>query len=97
MRLSPTTLVGWLWLDVRARLDRAARRPERGASAIEWVIITAVLVGLAAQTHLGLAIHNFGIQEYMEHSEKTNTVFEQSMTFVAATCTRATNPALAWS
>jgi len=39
-------------------------------------------VGLAAQTHLGLAIHNFGIQEYMEHSEKTNTVFEQSMTFV---------------
>lgn len=48
MRLSPTTPVGWLWLDVRARLDRAARRPERGASAIEWVIITAVLVGLAA-------------------------------------------------
>ncbi|TFD50245.1 D-galactonate dehydratase family protein [Cryobacterium frigoriphilum] len=38
-------------------------------------------VGLAAQTHLGLAIHNFGIQEYMEHSDKTNTVFEQSMTF----------------
>ncbi|MCZ2402443.1 D-galactonate dehydratase family protein [Paenarthrobacter sp. Z7-10] len=38
-------------------------------------------VGLAAQTHLGLAIHNFGIQEYMEHSEATNTVFEQSMTF----------------
>ncbi|GAB3550924.1 D-galactonate dehydratase family protein [Arthrobacter tumbae] len=38
-------------------------------------------VGLAAQTHVGLAIHNFGIQEYMEHSEKTNTVFEQSMTF----------------
>jgi mannonate dehydratase len=39
-------------------------------------------VGLAAQSHLGLAIHNFGIQEYMEHSERTNTVFEQSMTFV---------------
>jgi mannonate dehydratase len=39
-------------------------------------------VGLAAQSHVGLAIHNFGIQEYMEHSAKTNTVFEQSMTFV---------------
>jgi mannonate dehydratase len=39
-------------------------------------------VGLAAQSHLGLAIHNFGIQEYMEHSEPTNTVFEQTMTFV---------------
>ena len=38
-------------------------------------------IGLAAQTHLGLAIHNFGIQEYMEHSIRTNTVFEQSMTF----------------
>jgi mannonate dehydratase len=39
-------------------------------------------IGLAAQLHVGLAIHNFGIQEYMEHSAKTNTVFEQSITFV---------------
>ena len=31
---------------------------------------------------MGLAIHNYGIQEYMQHSEATNTVFEQSMTFV---------------
>jgi mannonate dehydratase len=38
-------------------------------------------VGLAAQLHLGLAIHNFGIQEYMEHSAATNSVFRQSMTF----------------
>jgi len=38
-------------------------------------------VGLAAQLHVGLAIHNFGIQEYMEHSDATNTVFRQSMTF----------------
>ena len=38
-------------------------------------------VGLAAQSHVGLAIHNFGIQEYMEHSARTNEVFEQSMTF----------------
>ncbi|MGC9220207.1 MAG: D-mannonate dehydratase ManD [Solirubrobacteraceae bacterium] len=38
-------------------------------------------VGLAAQLHLGLAIHNFGIQEYMPHSEQTDTVFRQSMSF----------------
>ena len=31
---------------------------------------------------MGLAIHNYGIQEYMQHSDKTNEVFEQSMTFV---------------
>jgi mannonate dehydratase len=28
--------------------------------------------------HLGLAIHNFGIQEYMKHGPKTDAVFEQS-------------------
>lgn len=39
-------------------------------------------VGLAAQLHLGLAIHNFGIQEYMEHSSATRTVFESAATFV---------------
>ncbi|UZN04286.1 D-mannonate dehydratase ManD [Cellulomonas sp. S1-8] len=38
-------------------------------------------VGLAAQMHVGLAIHNFGIQEYMQHGERTNEVFRQSMTF----------------
>ena len=38
-------------------------------------------VGFAAQLHVGLAIHNYGIQEYMQHSDATNTVFEQSMTF----------------
>ena len=39
-------------------------------------------VGMAAAMHLGLAIHNFGIQEYMQHGEQTNVVFEQSFTFV---------------
>jgi mannonate dehydratase len=39
-------------------------------------------VGFAAQLHVGLAIHNYGIQEYMQHSDATNEVFEQSMTFV---------------
>jgi mannonate dehydratase len=38
-------------------------------------------VGLAAQLHVGLAIHNFGIQEYMEHSEATNSVFRHSISF----------------
>lgn len=38
-------------------------------------------IGLAAQAHVGLAIHNFGIQEYMEHSAATNEVFKQSLTF----------------
>ncbi|MBN9156373.1 MULTISPECIES: D-mannonate dehydratase ManD [unclassified Microbacterium] len=35
-------------------------------------------VGMAAQMHLGLAIHNFGIQEYMKHSARTDEVFRQS-------------------
>jgi mannonate dehydratase len=38
-------------------------------------------VGMAAALHLGLAIHNFGIQEYMQHGERTNQVFQQSYTF----------------
>lgn len=38
-------------------------------------------VGMAAAMHLGLSIHNFGIQEYMQHGEKTNRVFEQSFTW----------------
>jgi mannonate dehydratase len=38
-------------------------------------------VGFAAQLHVGLAINNFGIQEYMEHSGATNSVFQQDMTF----------------
>ncbi len=35
-------------------------------------------VGMAAAMHLGLAIHNFGIQEYMQHSAQTDSVFKQS-------------------
>lgn len=52
---SPTTPQGMALLTVRARLDRI-RREERGASAIEFVIITAVLVALAAA--VGLVIYN---------------------------------------
>jgi mannonate dehydratase len=38
-------------------------------------------VGMAAAMHLGLAIHNFGIQEFMPHGTRTNRVFEQSFTW----------------
>ncbi|MEU7826157.1 D-mannonate dehydratase ManD [Catellatospora sp. NPDC049133] len=38
-------------------------------------------VGMAAALHLDLAIHNFGIQEYMQHSPLTDEVFRQSFTF----------------
>lgn len=38
-------------------------------------------VGMAAAMHLGLAIHNFGIQEYMQHSQKTQEVFDHKFTW----------------
>lgn len=52
---SPTTPHGMMLLTLRARLDRI-KREERGASAIEFVIITAVLVALAAA--VGVLIYN---------------------------------------
>ena len=39
-------------------------------------------VGMAAALHLDLAIHNFGIQEYMQHNAQTLEVFRTSYTFV---------------
>ena len=38
-------------------------------------------VGMAAAMHLGLSIHNFGIQEYMKHGAKTDATFQQSFTW----------------
>jgi mannonate dehydratase len=38
-------------------------------------------VGMAAALHLDLAIHNFGIQEYMPHPALTGEVFSTSYTF----------------
>lgn len=38
-------------------------------------------VGLAAAIHLGIAIPNFGIQEYMQHSPTTHEVFRTTYTF----------------
>jgi mannonate dehydratase len=39
-------------------------------------------VGMAAALHLDVAIHNFGIQEYMKHNEQTLEVFRTGYTFV---------------
>ncbi|MEV8439590.1 D-mannonate dehydratase ManD [Actinosynnema sp. NPDC051121] len=39
-------------------------------------------VGMAAALHLDLAVHNFGIQEYMRHTAETLEVFRTSYTFV---------------
>jgi hypothetical protein len=61
MHLSPSTPSGWLFLQLRARLDRVRNEPDRGASAVEWVIITAVLVAIAAA--LGVIIYNFVINQ----------------------------------
>jgi mannonate dehydratase len=38
-------------------------------------------VGMAAGLHLDLAIHNFGIQEFMPHSPETYDVFPHAYTF----------------
>jgi mannonate dehydratase len=38
-------------------------------------------VGMAAALHLDLAIHNFGIQEYVPHGERTRQVFDMSYTW----------------
>ena len=39
-------------------------------------------VGMAAALHLDIAIHNFGIQEFMAYNEPTLEVFRTSYTFV---------------
>lgn len=51
-------------------------------------------VGMAAALHLDLAIHNFGIQEYMQHGELTDSVFEQSFTFSDGFLHPGNNPGL---
>ncbi|HUL34383.1 MAG TPA: D-mannonate dehydratase ManD [Candidatus Eisenbacteria bacterium] len=40
-------------------------------------------VCMAAALHFDLSIHNFGIQEYMRHSEETDRVFPHAYTFEA--------------
>jgi mannonate dehydratase len=38
-------------------------------------------VCMAAALHFGLSVHNFGIQEYMRHSDATDRVFPHAYTF----------------
>ena len=61
MLLSPSTLSGWLHLQLRTRLDRLGHEREFGASTVEWVIIAAVLVAIA--TAIGVIIYNFVINQ----------------------------------
>lgn len=51
-------------------------------------------VGQAAHLHLGLALHNFGIQEYMRHSDNTHEVFHTSYTFNDGLLDPGDNPGL---
>jgi len=51
-------------------------------------------VGLAAAIHLGIAIPNFGIQEYMRHSPTTHEVFRTSYTFAGGMLTPGEAPGL---
>jgi mannonate dehydratase len=51
-------------------------------------------VGQAAALHLDLAIHNFGIQEYMKHSADTLDVFRTSYTFDDGLLHPGDNPGL---
>jgi Flp pilus assembly pilin Flp len=43
-KTNPATPIGFLMLMLDGRLRRA--REERGASAVEWVIIAAIVVGI---------------------------------------------------
>jgi hypothetical protein len=54
--ISPLTPFGFLILLTRDRRARLASTTDRGASAVEWVVISALLVGIALA--LGLIIKN---------------------------------------
>ncbi|MBZ8177146.1 D-galactonate dehydratase family protein [Corynebacterium poyangense] len=51
-------------------------------------------IGFAAQLHLGLSIHNYGLQEYMPHSTLTKEVFHESLTFENGYLHPGDNPGL---
>ena len=38
-------------------------------------------VCMAAALHFDLSVHNFGIQEYMKHTDETDRVFPHAYTF----------------
>lgn len=56
MHLFSTGPGGYLAMELRRRIARARASEDRGASAIEWVIITGILVAIAAA--VGLIIFN---------------------------------------
>jgi len=45
-RFSPVTPLGFLEMVLRDRLARARVADSRGASAVEWVVISAIVVGI---------------------------------------------------
>ena len=45
-RFSPATPLGFLELILRDRFVRARTADSRGASAVEWVVISAIVVGI---------------------------------------------------
>jgi mannonate dehydratase len=51
-------------------------------------------VGLSAAIHLGLAIPNFGIQEYMQHADVTGEVFRTSYAFADGLLNPSEQPGL---
>jgi mannonate dehydratase len=51
-------------------------------------------VGQAAALHLDLALHNFGIQEFMGHSDATLKVFRTSFLFRDGLLHPGTRPGL---
>lgn len=56
MNFSPLTPLGFLSMELQRRYARARATDDRGASAIEWVIITGILVAIAAA--VGGVIYN---------------------------------------
>ena len=56
MDFSPLTPWGFLTMELRRRYARARASDDRGASAIEWVIITGILVAIAGV--VGVIIYN---------------------------------------
>jgi mannonate dehydratase len=51
-------------------------------------------VAMAAALHFDLSVHNFGIQEYMRHSDETDLVFPHAYTFDRGTMHPGDRPGL---
>lgn len=61
-------MIAYLIVLFHVRLYRARNAPSRGASAVEWVIITAIIAGVA----LGLATLIKGLVESKSAEINTN-------------------------